>query len=562
MYGLWATIETRIYMSRSKRIALWWFTITGVCSILILIGAGYVKNIRTRNTKDLSSIVMSGWERETTGKRNSVGQYVIKYKNQLGDIAKGGESLMFFAYHGDVSVYSENVLMYSMYMDKSSCYFPTVSGDAWNCVFIPEDMANKNIEVSIHTNYASYLDYEPTFYLGDRMTIIKNELFDGLLNLVLVIIMFSIGIVIIGYSLVTSKNKSNNYDFIYLGIFAVMLSVWFFINMPLVNMVTDIGTILTYLSYIILGAITVPLVLFEKRLMDIKYSNACDKLCIMSIIVQVCVFSLQLFGILDMKETLIMTHISIGVSILGLVGLLVLNFITIGWKNLYGICKLNMLCGLLTALGVGFDIVYYYLDANGGKNYIFTKITFLIHVISLSYYSMSETRKLMIKGRDAKKLETLAFRDELTGVLNRTACNNDMKQMNIMECKYTVIMFDLNNLKKCNDTLGHNFGDNYIKSCSTYIKESFASVGNCYRIGGDEFCVIGKNIREEDIEACYCLMQSRIDEYNIRNPKVNMSVAYGYAEYDMEQDEDLKDTRGRADKIMYKNKMNMKANRL
>ena len=46
--------------------------------------------------------------------------------------------------------------------------------------------------------------------------------------------------------------------------------------------------------------------------------------------------------------------------------------------------------------------------------------------------------------------------------------------------------------------------------------------------------------------------------HNINNPNINMSIAYGYAVYDAEHDEDLKDTRGRADKYMYKNKMNMK----
>ena len=39
-----------------------------------------------------------------------------------------------------------------------------------------------------------------------------------------------------------------------------------------------------------------------------------------------------------------------------------------------------------------------------------------------------------------------------------------------------------------------------------------------------------------------------------------MSIAFGYAVYDSELDEDLKDTRGRADGLMYKNKMNMKEN--
>lgn len=548
-------------MSRSKKIALWWFAITMFCSVLILIGAASVENVRSRNTKDLTASVMSGWERSTTGEKNQEGKYIIRYTNKLGDIAKGGESLMFFTYHGDVYVYSDDVLMYSMYMDKSRTYFNTVSGDAWHCIYIPEDMEGKNIEVTVRTDYASYLDYEPTFYIGDRMTIVKNELLDGILNLLIVFIMFIVGLVVIVYSILSVRNRANSYDLIYLGVFTIMLSVWFLINMPIINMISDTGTVLTYMSYLILGAVSVPLILFEKRLMDVKYGKICDILCKIVIATQIYVYFVQLLGYRDMKETLIMTHLSIGVSICGLVVLLIINFISTGWKNLNGLCKLNMVCGLMTALGVGADILLFYINTNASRDYIFSKLTFLVHVITLCCYSMRETQRLMRKGREAQKYENLAYRDDLTGILNRTACNDDMKHMDITEGIYTVLMFDLNNLKMCNDTLGHNFGDEYIKTCARFIKDAYASIGNCYRIGGDEFCVIGKDISEEDINACYKIMQKSIDEYNIANPKINMSVAYGYATYDAKRDEDLKDTRGRADKAMYKNKISMKANR-
>ena len=545
-------------MSKSRRIALWWLTVVVVCSILILAGAVYVNNVRTRNTKDLTATVMPGWERSTTGEKNGEGRYVISYTNKIGDIAKGGESLMFYVYHGDVYVYSEGKLMYSMYMDKSNSYFKTVSGDAWNCIFISEEMANKDIEVVVHTDYKSYLEYEPVFYLGDRMTIVKNELISGLLNLLVVFVMFFVGIVVIGYSLLSSRNRTNSYSLVYLGIFAVLLSVWFLVNMPLFNMIFDNGTILTYISYIILGSITVPLVLFEKRLMETKYNRICDIVCIANMVVQAVLVIFQVINFMDMKDTLVFFHITIGISVLILVALLIVDFITVGWKNLNGISKLNMLCGLFTALGVGIDIVYFYIDVNASRQYIFTKLTFLVHIILLCYYSMSETQKLMRKGREAQKYEKLAYVDDLTGVLNRTAYHNDMKKMDIVENLYTVFMFDLNNLKVCNDLLGHNAGDDYIKSCAKYIRDSFAVLGKCYRIGGDEFCVIAKDIDEKDIDACYEQMQKRIDEYNEVNPEVNMSVACGYAVYDSEQDEDLKDTRGRADKVMYKNKIEMK----
>ena len=51
-------------------------------------------------------------------------------------------------------------------------------------------------------------------------------------------------------------------------------------------------------------------------------------------------------------------------------------------------------------------------------------------------------------------------------------------------------MFDLNDLKKCNDTYGHDYGDQYIMMASEILKKLFALDGKCYRIGGDEFCAL------------------------------------------------------------------------
>ena len=61
-------------MSRSKKIALWWLAITILGSLLLMIGVVQVKNVRTRNTKDLTANVMSGWERSTTGEKDENGK--------------------------------------------------------------------------------------------------------------------------------------------------------------------------------------------------------------------------------------------------------------------------------------------------------------------------------------------------------------------------------------------------------------------------------------------------------------------------------------------------------
>ena len=115
-------------------------------------------------------------------------------------------------------------------------------------------------------------------------------------------------------------------------------------------------------------------------------------------------------------------------------------------------------------------------------------------------------------------------------------------------------MFDLNNLKKCNDTLGHMEGDRYLTDSADLIKKIFEGYGKVYRIGGDEFCVIMKNSSEEEIEGLIRMLMQEESVYNESSEMVCMQIAAGYARYDPRLDADLDKTRSRADMLMYENK--------
>ena len=52
--------------------------------------------------------------------------------------------------------------------------------------------------------------------------------------------------------------------------------------------------------------------------MDVKYGKICEFLCKIVIATQIIVYTLQLLDFKDMKETLILTHLAIGVSICAL----------------------------------------------------------------------------------------------------------------------------------------------------------------------------------------------------------------------------------------------------
>ncbi|MBO4583844.1 MAG: GGDEF domain-containing protein [Clostridia bacterium] len=95
----------------------------------------------------------------------------------------------------------------------------------------------------------------------------------------------------------------------------------------------------------------------------------------------------------------------------------------------------------------------------------------------------------------AKELADLqrkyAYYDQMTGLKNRRAYAEviDGLYEGVPE-DLCVVMVDINGLKATNDTYGHEAGDELIVAASECLASAFEHVGDVYRIGGDEFCVV------------------------------------------------------------------------
>ena len=53
-----------------------------------------------------------------------------------------------------------------------------------------------------------------------------------------------------------------------------------------------------------------------------------------------------------------------------------------------------------------------------------------------------------------------------------------------------ILFFDVNDFKTINDQHGHQFGDESLTAVAKSLRRAYGTYGLCYRIGGDEFCVI------------------------------------------------------------------------
>ena len=120
---------------------------------------------------------------------------------------------------------------------------------------------------------------------------------------------------------------------------------------------------------------------------------------------------------------------------------------------------------------------------------------------------------------------------------------------------FALAVCDVNGLKYVNDSYGHKAGDEYLKSGSRLICETFQH-SPVYRTGGDEFVVLLRGHDLEERDALLDQLNRQVEE-NIPQEKAVISV--GVAVYDPVHDHSLHQVFEYADTAMYVRKQQLKA---
>lgn len=87
-------------------------------------------------------------------------------------------------------------------------------------------------------------------------------------------------------------------------------------------------------------------------------------------------------------------------------------------------------------------------------------------------------------------LSTTAYVDIQTGLDNKSSCEKKLRNAQFLDKQVGILMFDMNNLKQINDSLGHASGDSVIQNFARMLRLSVPEHYFVGRFGGDEFLVI------------------------------------------------------------------------
>lgn len=193
--------------------------------------------------------------------------------------------------------------------------------------------------------------------------------------------------------------------------------------------------------------------------------------------------------------------------------------------------------------------------------YIFKQTYKSIKEVLDDYVRLTSVEVIMKKEKELEELKRLVYTDPLTGVMNRTCYENEIKRLDELDRLHTgigIFVFDINDLKKVNDKFGHVKGDEYIKNCVDTMKKVLDS-NMLYRIGGDEFVYLVENTTKEALNSISRSIDNEFQIVNIER-EMPLSIAYGYY-LSEEVDISFLDIFKKADLNMYENKAGMKAQR-
>lgn len=138
--------------------------------------------------------------------------------------------------------------------------------------------------------------------------------------------------------------------------------------------------------------------------------------------------------------------------------------------------------------------------------------------------------------------------DGLTQLVNRLGYEHYLARLRVPA---TILMFDVDRFKDVNDCHGHLMGDACLRTIAGCIRRAYGNYGTCFRIGGDEFCVILTR-RNAQYNTMTEIFQHLMDAARAENP-VLPTVSVGCSHFNPSTD-DLAESLARADARMYQNK--------
>ena len=236
------------------------------------------------------------------------------------------------------------------------------------------------------------------------------------------------------------------------------------------------------------------------------------------------------------------------------------NFQNFNENNIKNFIETSQETGDVIFLKMAFDLLFeYYFESNDFIKYRKLDLMYISHLKKITNannkfftlylvenleneYISTENKKLyrhisiillvsliilIISFKRAQYLDKKTKIDALTNIGNRLAFNTKLKELKNKD--YYMLLFDIDNFKRLNDTYGHDFGDEVLFTVGKILKTIENKEISIYRIGGEEFLIIFTNLNKNFcIDSCEYIRKS-IENIKWKNP-VTVTISGGFSQ--------------------------------
>ena len=331
-------------------------------------------------------------------------------------------------------------------------------------------------------------------------------------------------------------NEVSSMDFLYLGLFDAMVAL------PLFSFKYPD----TSYGFLFLGLSIIPLLKLYQAYCNSKYFHFIKLVNRFAVVVTIAVFLLDNVSIFPVE------HSDTFIYIILFIGLLLTTFLAANIYREKSITPIFSSANLILILSI--------IGGTLGESIEIIILGILIFSIVATVALIDNFVKEYRNETLIYMREKLVYKDILTSMKNRQSFEKQLKEddKNINDFNsYWAISIDLSDIKYVNNNFGYSHGDKLIQNLADSIEDTFEDIGNCFRIGGDEFIILIKNEPKEKVERYIELFQSVVSSYN-KLHDIKMITSLGYDSYKFGYDKSIFDLVSRTDYMMCKNKRRFK----
>lgn len=437
-----------------------------------------------------------------------------------------------YSIHAAVKVSVDNEVIYQYGQDRYR--EKKLLGYGRHFIPLGKNQMGKKLTIEMHISENNAFDGQQPVIISDGRKFVSKDIAGKRFNLAISMFLMVFGVIIMILSMLMLKSSVNFIQTFCIAMFSFLVGCWTLCNMDLIEYFSSDLLVKTYMEYMTFYILPLPFTYyFRDRLEEKgfpKWLKIYFKVLIIAEIAFVAfTYTMQFFNIMHLPSFLSGAHILMVLAMLFIV------FINI-WARKNSQDSINSvmvgfaIAVILTVIElVRFNINKYLFGFSKNEYSSTTCFAVLIIVISLLVDYGKKISQTLYRIAQQQLFKQMAYMDELTGLANRRKCEEYMKELETHTEKYCILCFDLNMLKKINDTYGHEKGDELIKRFADVLREVYSLYGITARTGGDEFVAILNNVSVQETEKLISDMLILIETKNKEDDILKLSTAYGYA---------------------------------